>query len=128
MLAVTTACSTADTPTEKPDSARVQIEGTAPNPLRLIVSTDFFETVDEFTGEVVAVFNTADTLDIGLPFELTVLTEQGSVLFRLTQPEAEPATVRMRAFIDGRQDYDQSATMSEGGTLEYRYVFLEARL
>lgn len=125
---VTGACSSGTSPEEKPTQARIQVEGTAPAPLRLVVSTDFFETFVE--GEVVQVIRQADTSFIDPPFDQTVpLTDLGSVLVELTNLEVEPAQVELRVDLDSGQDpYRQSATMSEGGTLRYVFVFLQTVL
>lgn len=114
----------------KPTSARVRAEGTAPGQLQLVVSTDFFEDVNDITFEVFQVIESADTFFIDLPHDETLpLTDLGSVIVALTNHDTVPAQVRLRVDLDSGQDpYDQSATMSEGGTLRYVFSFLEVIL
>lgn len=122
------ACSSGTSPDEKPTEARIEVEGTAPGPLELVVSTDFYEDVQD--GQVIQVTNSADTSSISLPFDDTVfLTDLGSVLIQLTNHADETAQVQMRITLDnGAHPYQRSATMSEGGSLRYVYVFLQRRL
>jgi len=123
-LVVAAACSTSTSPDIKPTTAEITITGTAAAPLRLIVSTDFFETFNTTTGERGQVFNTADTFFVStLPHEQTVsLTDLGSVVVDVSNPADDPATVRLFVELDsGQPPYDREATMSEGGAL--RYVF-----
>lgn len=122
------ACSSGTSPDEKPTEARVQVTGTAPAQLRLVVSTDFFERIVD--GQVVQVKNSADTAFIDLPYDDTVpLTDLGSVMVEVTNLEVESAQVEMRVNLDsGQPPYQQSATMSEGGTLRYVFVFLQTVL
>ena len=125
---LTAACSSSTAPANKPTEAWIRVSGTSPVPLQLVVSTNFSERIDEFTGEVVQVTNRADTTQITtLPFESTVaLTDLGSVLVSLTNRADEPADVRLRVNLDAGQDpYDQRAIMSEGGQLRYVFVFLQ---
>ena len=124
----TAACSSGTSPDEKPTQARIEVEGTAPGPLELVVSTDFYEDVQD--GQVIQVKNSADTSFVSLPFDNTVfLTDLGSVLVELTNHADETAQVQMRITLDnGAQPYQRSATMSEGGSLRYVYVFLQRRL
>jgi len=124
VLGVTTACSlSTENPT--PTSARIAVTGTGTTPLQLIVSTDFFEQIIGEGTEIQAVLITADTFSVGLPFEQTTpLTELGSVLYRLIQPDSVPSTVTMQVFVDEQLEYEQSnATLSQGGSLEFRFLF-----
>lgn len=117
------ACSLISEPTSRPEEARIRVDGTAPGPLRLVVSTDFSQARDE-EGQVYQVFHEADTLHIEPPYDQTVLLPEGNVVVELTNPADEPAEVRLRVDIDtDRDSYDQTATMSEGGTLRYTYTF-----
>jgi hypothetical protein len=117
-----TACTTG--PTERPTVADITVEGTAPVPLELVVSTDFTETQDPSTGEIIQHLNAADTFDIELPHERTVsLAARGDVVVRLKNPVVEAASVRLRITLDNGQGYDQSATLSDGAELVYIYVF-----
>lgn len=126
-LVAAAACSSGTSPDEKPTRADISVTGTAPAQLQLVISTDFFEMVDDVTFEILQVLNTADTLFIDPPFEQTVpLTDLGSIVVELTNHEEESAQVRMRVTLDSGQDpFDQSATMSLGGTLRYVFTFIQ---
>ena len=125
-----TACSTGGEPDVKPTTARIQVEGSTPAPLQLVISTDFYEILDDVNFEILQVVRQADTLFIDLPFDQTFsLTSEGNLLVALTNHEAVPAQIRMRVELDSGQDpFDQNATMSEGGTLRYVFTFLETVL
>lgn len=108
----------------KPQSARVTITGTSEIPLQLVTSIDFFEQIIGDDPTIQAVLVTADTTAVTLPFEQTIaLDELGSVLVRLIQPDSMPSTVSMQVWLDGVLEFDRNATMSQGGSLEYRFVF-----
>lgn len=131
MSILAAACANSTAPTNRPTEARVRVEGTSPVPLQLVVSTDFYETVDQFTGEILQITASADTTQItSLPFDRTVpLTSLGSVLVSLTNHADQPAQVRLRVNLDGGQDpYDQSAEMSKGGQLRYVFAFVQTVL
>jgi len=103
----------------------VRVEGTAPVPLQLVVSTDFYEIPDDITFEPLQVIEQADTFFIDLPYDATIaLTKLGSVVVALTNFDTVAAQVRLRVDLDsGQAPYDQSATMSLGGTLRYVFSF-----
>ena len=124
VLAAAPGCSLGTEADEKPTSARITVTGTTSSPLQLVVSTDFFEQIIGDGIEIQAVLITADTLSVTPPFEeVTALDELGSVFYRLIQPDSVPSTVTMRVFLDEALEYDQDATLSQGGALEYRFVF-----
>ncbi len=122
------ACSSGTSPDQKPTTARIQVTGTAPAPLRLVTSTDFYETIQD--GAVVQVVRTADTTVIALPYdEVLPLSSLGSVVVSLTNPAPEPAQVELRVTLDsGQEPYRQAATLSLGGTLRYVFVFRRTRV
>jgi hypothetical protein len=125
VLFATPACSLGTEADEKPTSARITVTGSAPSPLQLVVSTDFFEQLIGEGVEIRAVLITADTIPVTPPFEqVTALDELGSVFYRLIQPDTVPSTVTMRVLLDGTLEYDQEATLSAGASLEYRFVFV----
>lgn len=107
------------------------MDGEAGAELRLIVSTNFYEDVDDVSGQVYQVFNDADTVHVTtFPYEQTVaLTTLGSVVVDLANLADAETTARLRVNLDGGQDpYDQSATMSRGGSLRYVFAFISPRL
>ena len=109
----------------KPQNARVTITGTSELPLQLVTSIDFFEQIVGDDPTVQAVLVAADTTAVTLPFEQTIaLDELGSVLVRLIQPDSMPSTVLMQVMLDGELEYNQAATLSQGASIEYRFVFI----
>jgi hypothetical protein len=99
--------------------------------LRLIVSTDFFETFDPVEGVRDQVFVTADTTLIeALPYSGSVtLSSISSIVVDLSNPDETPATVRLVVELDGNQPpYDREATMSLGGALRYVYNWVAPEL
>ncbi|MEJ2538528.1 MAG: hypothetical protein P8188_00875 [Gemmatimonadota bacterium] len=118
------ACDTSTSPDVKPTEVEVEVTGSSTVPLRLIVSNDFFETIDQLEGTRDQVFLDADTLFIeSLPYdEVFPLTDIASVVVDLSNPAETPASVRLVVRVNnGEAPYDREATMSEGGSL--RYVF-----
>lgn len=105
----------------------MRVEGTAPVALQLVVSTDFYEILNDVTLEPQQVVEQADTFFIDLPYDATIpLTSLGSVIVALTNHDAVAAQVRLRVELDsGQQPYDQGATMSLGGTLRYVFSFVQ---
>lgn len=119
-----TACSLGTEVGDKPETARVRVEGTSPHPLTLVISTDFYEQFDPLTGVTTPVYNTADTEEITLPFDRTFdLDGTGSVYVELRNALVPAADVRLRVDLDGGQKYDQEATLSDNGALVYYYIY-----
>lgn len=126
VLFAVAACSTSTNPDTKPTSAEIRVTGAAPDSLQLVVSTDFFETIDQVDGTRDQVFNSADTSFITtLPYNETVaLTDLGSIVVDVSNPSDVPATVRLMVEVNsGQNPYDREATMSEGGALRYVFNF-----
>lgn len=112
------------TDSDIPTSARISVTGTGTSPLQLIVSTNFFEQIIGEGTEIEAVLIEADTLSIDIPYEATtMLNELGSVLYRLVQPDSVPSVVTMQVFVNDELEYTQDASISQGGSLEYRHIF-----
>ena len=119
-------CSLRTGPTDKPTTAEVRVEGTTPNELLLITSTDFFEQLNTATMERIPVLITSDTVSITLPYAATIdMGPLSSVYVELYQPEVETASVRMRVDLDNGEGYDQSATLSDKAALIYYFLFDE---
>lgn len=120
-------CLGAMEPEAKPTEARVRVDGTAPAALELVVSRDFYQIQDAVTLETVEVIEQADTTLITPPYDETIpLDVGGSVLVNLANHEDTPANVRLRVDLNaGQAPYDRSATMSEGGSLRYVFLFRE---
>ena len=108
----------------RPQNARVTVTGTSPTPLQLVTSTDFFEELIGEGTEIRAILVDADTTVVNPPFDQTFpLSSLGSVLVRLIQPDSTPSDVTMQVWLDGVLEYEQAATMSQGASIEYRFVF-----
>lgn len=120
-LAGPSACLDTQDP-DPPAEARITISGTSPDSLRLITSTDFFEQIVG-DSEIQAVLVQADTLAVLPPFETQVsLRSVGEVFVRVSQEGTTPSNVTVQVFLDGELEYDRTATLSQGGALEYRYL------
>jgi hypothetical protein len=107
-----------------PTSAVINIDGTTPNPLTLIVSTDFYEQVNLSTGQYTPILVTADTVPLTPPYNRTVdISALGNIYVEVYQPEVATASVHMKVDLNNGQGYDQSATMSDKAQLIYYFVF-----
>ena len=124
---VVAACSSSSTETDRmPTQAAIAVSGSTTVPLRLIISTDFTETLNQATGQRAQVIHAADTINVStLPWSRDVtLNETASILVDLSNPADESANVRLQVNLDsGQPPYDQSATMSRGGSLRYVFNF-----
>jgi hypothetical protein len=107
-----------------PTTARVRVAGAAPDEIKLIVSTDFFEQLNLETLERRAVLQTSDTLTLTLPYDQTWdLTELASVYVELLYEPTSTASVTMRVNLDNGESYEQAATMSTGAQLIYYWIW-----
>lgn len=117
-------CSLGTEPDSKPTSAKVNIEGTFPNPLTLVTSIDFYEQLNTETGVLTPILITSDTVLITSPYEDTIaMGALGSVYVELYQPEVETATVHMKVSLDNGEGYEQNATLADKAQLIYYFVF-----
>jgi hypothetical protein len=126
MVAAAAGCSFSSGPDNKPSTAEIRIEGTSPNTLKLITSTDFYEQLNTGTGEYTPILVTSDTLEIELPYNATMgMGPLSSIYVELLQPEVATASVRMRVDLDNGEGYDQSATLADQAALIYYFIFTE---
>ncbi len=116
------ACSLGTEESNRADTARLQISVSAPQPLTLVTSIDFFETYDQVEDKILTNFNVSDTtlVDAGVD-ETFQLGELGSFIARLIETENETATIEMRVWIDGVLEFERTGTMRDA-LLEYKYV------
>lgn len=124
-------CSTTTSPEQRPGTASIRVTGSSTVPLRLIVSTEFFETFDPVDQVREQVFVTADTTIIDdLPYTGSVtLGTTSSIVVDVANLEEEPATVRVVVELDGNQPpFDREAVMSLGGALRYVYNWVAPEL
>lgn len=127
MVFVIGACDLTQGPKDLPTFAEISIEGTSPNPLKLITSTNFAETLDPTTFQYGAILIESDTVEITPPFNGTVtLTDLGSVYVELFQPLEATASVRMRVNLDNGESYDQQATLADKASLIYYFAFFQS--
>lgn len=123
-LMVVGACSLSTSADNQPTSAVINITGTTPNPLKLIISTDFFEQLNTGTGAYTPILVTSDTVLITPPYNNTVnISATGSIYVELYQPEVEAATVNMKVDLDNGEGFEQNATLSDKAQLIYYFVF-----
>ena len=123
-LMVAGACSLSTAPDEKPTKAVIEIDGSSPNPLKLIISTDFYEQFNTSTGAYTPILVSSDTVLITPPYDKTVaIGYSGSIYVELLQPELATATVHMKVDLDNGEGYEQNATLSDRAQLIYYFVF-----
>lgn len=123
---VGTGCDLTSGPGDKPTTAVIRVEGTSPNPLKLITSTDFTEQYNALSMEYTAVLFSADTVEITLPYKATTdMGPQASIYVELLQPEKATASVRLRVDLDNGEGYDRSADLTDNAALIYWFLFTE---
>lgn len=118
------ACSLGVEADDKPGTARVRVEGTAPDRLVLVVSTDFYEEYDPMTGGFLPVLGDSNTRFITPPFDETLdLGNAGRVYVELRNPSAAEAAIRFRVDLDNGRSYDRTDRLSGDRPLIYYYVY-----
>ena len=118
------ACNILDDDQELPSVARVEITGSAPQPLELVVSDDFQRVADFDQGARYTVLVQADTSFVQPDFTEDYDIEASSRFFvRLTNHTSEVAQITLSVAFDGEVGYSQRANLSEGGALEFSEVF-----
>ena len=124
LLAVSASCDLLDDDQEYPSVARVEITGTAPGPLELIVSDDFQRVANVDQGARYTVLVRADTSQVELDFIKEYDIELARRFFvRLTNHSSEVASITLSVAFDGEVGYAQRANISEGGALEFSEIF-----
>lgn len=104
--------------------ARVEITGTTPGPLELVVSDDFQRVADFDQGARYTVLVRADTSQVELDFVKEYDIELARRFYvRLTNHAVEVAQVRLTVAFDGEVGYSQGANLSESGALEFSEIF-----
>lgn len=116
------ACSLSTGPGNMPTTAHIVVQGTAPGPLQLLVSTDFYETTNQ-NGAITEVYNSEDTTDISLPYDNRVQLPIGCVSVRLRNTSAAAASVHLQVFLDNGKSYDHTASIANGQQMSYVYVY-----
>ena len=122
MLACASACGILDDQEERAQRAQVVVNGTSPVPLSLITSSEFVLETDPETLVTTAVLIVSDTAEFTPPFEDIYQIDQFErFLVRLVNPDSAVASIRMQVLVDGSLEYDQSADVAEGGSLEFTF-------
>lgn len=123
-MVLSAACNLLDDDQEYPGVARVEITGTAPGPLELVVSDDFRRVADVDQGARYNVLVRADTSQVELDFVKEYDIELSRRFFvRLTNHAVEVASIRLTVAFDGAVGYSQAANLSESGALEFSEIF-----
>ncbi len=124
IAAAVASCGLLDDDQALPEVARVEIAGTAPVPLEVIVSDDFVRVNDFNQGIRYTTLTSADTLlvqpDFVRDYDISVTRR---FLVRVANHAAEAASITLVVSFDGVEEYRQGATLAEGGSLEFSEVF-----
>ena len=124
LMAASVACDLLDDDQDLPDIARVDITGSAPVDLELVVSDNFQRVSDFDQGARYTVLVNADTSFVRPDFSEEYDIHVAQRFFvRLTNHSAEVATITLSVAFDGEVDYTQRASISEGGALEFSEIF-----
>ena len=124
LAAASTACDLLDDDQDLPDIARVDITGTAPVDLELVVSDNFQRVSDFEQGARYNVLVHADTSFVRPDFSKEYDIQAARRFFvRLTNHSAEVASITLSVAFDGEVDYSQRANIAEGGALEFSEIF-----
>lgn len=117
-------CDLLDDSQNLPDVARVEITGTSPEALELVVSDDFERVSDLDQGARYTVLVQADTAFVRPDFfrDYDIKTTH-RFLVRLTNYSIEVAEITLSVAFDGEVGYSQRAKLSEGGALEFSEIF-----
>ncbi len=123
-VAALSACGVLDDDQTLPDIARVEVVGTSPVDLELIVSDDFRRVDDLDQGRRYVELVQSDTVlfrpDFTREYDIRVTRR---FFVRITNHADEVAQITLAVSFDGESSYRQSATMAEGGSLEFSEVF-----
>ncbi len=124
LLLAAPACNILDDDQELPGTARVEITGDATEALEFITSTDFLRVDDLNEGATYTRLVRADTALIRPNFSQDYdISTTNRFLVRLTNHATDVADVTLSVSFDGAVEYNQRATLSEGGALEFSEVF-----
>ena len=109
---------------ELPDFARYELTGTSPVDLEVITSTNFQVINDFELQQTFVTFTLSDTVVTTPPLSGDVDIRSNDRFFiRVTNYSDSVADVRLLVSFDGVTEYDQSALMSAGASLEFSQIF-----
>lgn len=124
LVAASAGCDLLDDDQDLPDVARVDITGTAPVDLELVVSDNFQRVNDLEQGARYNVLVHADTSfvrpDFSREYDIRVTQR---FLVRLTNHSSEVASITLSVAFDGEVSFSQRANISESGSLEFSEIF-----
>ncbi len=107
-----------------PSTARVEITGDAPDALELVTSDDFLRVQNFDAGATYTQLLQADTAFVRPDFTRAYEIEGTHRFFvRLTNHSLMAAEIILSVSFDGKVEYLQRASLSEGGALEFSEVF-----
>jgi hypothetical protein len=116
LVALAAACTSDATP---PTSATVIVEADTPEPIFLIVASRF-----EVLGNGELALTNGDTIEItGNYNDKFQLNSEARFTAKLINEGELPADVRLSVLIDGSVQFDDRATILNGGFLQYVYRF-----
>ena len=106
-------------------SARVVVDVDSTDPVHLVVSTNFDMLLNDDGFSTSPFFRNTDSLSLTSQYDETYALSTDSPKFyaQVKNESANPEQVRMRVFLDGVEAYDVTATMANGGNLEYIYQY-----
>lgn len=117
-------CNLLDDDQPLPGTARVEITGSAPQPLELVVSDNFERVADFDQGARYTRVISADTSLVQPDFTREYdIGGTHRFYVRLTNHSSEVAQILLQVAFDGEVEYTQRANLSEGGALEFSEVF-----
>ena len=117
-------CDLLDDDQQLPGVARVEITGSSPEPLELVVSDNFERVADFDQGARYTRVIQADTSFVEPDFVMEYDIEGTHRFYvRLTNHSFEVAQILLSVACDGEVGYSQRASLSEGGALEFSEVF-----
>lgn len=119
LLLGATACNWFDDPS--PDEARLMIDGPAGTTVQLVTSTSFV-AARRTDGVTEVEIIDSETISATLPFESTYgIRDEQRFLAWTSQLDSDVENIRVRVFLDGTKEFDQSGPLQEG--TDYRFVY-----
>lgn len=107
----------------EPQEARLEMEGEAGKPIRIITSTEFVAAVNDLGQTRVQVF-VADTIVTTLPYRRTYRIDDDHRYFvEAARLDDDLASIRMEVYIDDRKQFDQGGSLTGGQPYRFVYSF-----
>lgn len=107
----------------RPVEARVAVDGPAGAAVRMVTSTKFVAGVDERGITRVSVLS-SDTTFPTLPVNVTHhIGEDRRFLVEISRLDADLSSIRVRAFVNSEQKFDERGPLAAAGPYRFVYVF-----